>query len=368
MHISGIVLLLSLIGAACNTGVIDREEYRYGQLHPSAPGETYQWGKMVGEWDCTTYTLEPDSTWTKGKAEWAFRYAVDGFGIEDVWYVAGKPEAQIPDFTGVNYRMYDPQKEAWVCYWAEDNSQALYGPWPASYHDGALTMTVLKNRRKIIFHDITDSTFLWRNEVSSDSGKTWRVNFRIEGYKKALKASEKNLFDRTISPSGPDSFAVEQTKEFDQLVGTWECVSEDLQDDGSWTTSLATWDFSYALSGRAIRDVWHEREEDKTNNTATLGRDFSGLNFRIYNPHLEHWQCLWMDNRDNTISGAWQAVYDLEAGTITMNDSSQTWRVTFFDITDHTFAWRYEVLNGEIWTETSRIRARRKLHTMPWQF
>lgn len=57
-------------------------KYQYGQLNQQAPLQTLQWGQLAGQWNCTTKTLMPDSTWREGQAQWAFRYILDGFAVD----------------------------------------------------------------------------------------------------------------------------------------------------------------------------------------------------------------------------------------------------------------------------------------------
>ncbi len=157
----------------------------------------------------------------------------------------------------------------------------------------------------------------------------------------------------TQHPSAP-----EQTKQFGQLVGKWNCISEDLAQDGTWQTSKAIWTFKYTLDGFAIEDIWFERANDKTNNTATLGRDFTGINYRIYNPQFNNWQCVWLDNRANTMSAVWTA--EQENDQIRMHDGTGNWHIIFFNITSNRFDWKYEVKQSDdSWKLMSKIVATR---------
>lgn len=151
--------------------------------------------------------------------------------------------------------------------------------------------------------------------------------------------------------------APKETVQWGRLVGEWECISKDLMQDGSWHTSKASWTFKYAVDGFAILDIWKEKAEDKTNNTIRLGRDFTGWNIRIYNPKTKKWECIWIDNRTNTISAKWEA-YEKD-GDLVMHDGSGTWQITFHDITEDSFKWKYEIKNNDSqsWKTTSVIKA-----------
>ena len=67
------------------------------------------------------------------------------------------------------------------------------------------------------------------------------------------------------------------------------------------------------------------------------------------------WQNVWISNKDNSISGVWQAVE--KEGALIMNDSTKSWRIIFYDITPESFLWKYEsFIDGE-WKMVSRIKA-----------
>lgn len=166
--------------------------------------------------------------------------------------------------------------------------------------------------------------------------------------------SEKKQEDGlTLNPNAPI-----ETEQFGQLVGEWSCVSKDLLADSTTHTSKATWLFRYILDGYAIEDVWMEKVEDKTNNTIKLGRDFQGKNIRIYNPQLGEWQCVWIDNRNNSISSVWRAYY--KDGAITMHDGTDNWRIVFHNIQQDSFDWKYEVKQDDNWLTPSTIKCTRQ--------
>ena len=47
-----------------------------------------------------------------------------------------------------------------------------------------------------------------------------------------------------------------------------------------------------------------------------------------------------------------------------MNDTSLAWKITFFNMTETNFDWKYQVLRDSTWTVLSRIKGS-KVNTNP---
>lgn len=169
--------------------------------------------------------------------------------------------------------------------------------------------------------------------------------------KKEIVDNSESIFG-TLNPNAPP-----QTIQFGKLAGKWDCTSYDLQQDSTWYKSKATWIFKYTLNGFAIEDTWIEKASDSTNNTTLLKRDFHGINMRLFNPKLKKWQCVWLDNRQNTMSPIWHANYNEVNKELLMYDQTQSWKITFFNMNTNSFDWNYKVLKDSTWTIVSRIRA-----------
>lgn len=173
------------------------DEYPFGKKHELAPGEIEHIGKLAGMWYCDVF-INKNGSWVKGKpAIWTFKYTLDGFAIEDLWYKTlenSPPFVQSlgHDFSGVNVRLYDPYSKEWKAMWftnaiTSDTTNTLVNTYTATSTDEEFVMMRddLRGaqRAKITFHNMQEKYFDWKNEVSSDSGKTWKVSFRIEGRK-----------------------------------------------------------------------------------------------------------------------------------------------------------------------------------------
>lgn len=183
------LFILSLLVFGCQTKPAEVEVpttvNKFGEINSEAPPETKQFGQLVGNWACSTSNLQPDSTWKEGKANWEFRYTLDGFAIEDVWNVKAEDQAFQPlgrDFTGINYRIYDPKQKKWFCVWIENRANTMTTRWEATHKEGQITMHDGTGKWRIVFFDISENVFHWKYELKQ-ADDSWKVVSKILGKK-----------------------------------------------------------------------------------------------------------------------------------------------------------------------------------------
>jgi len=168
--------------------VANNKEFPYGRLHPQAPAETEHWGRLAGEWDCTL-DFYSNNTWLKnvGRAKWIWKYTLDGFAVQDLWFqrwIDAPPAAAVQnrDFAGINFRMYLPAENRWEAVWFTNNGNTTSRfDATSSEEKVVMTGTTPTGLSRITFFDITDTTFEWKSETSTDGGETWQETTRIHG-------------------------------------------------------------------------------------------------------------------------------------------------------------------------------------------
>ncbi|MEO0573219.1 MAG: hypothetical protein AAF039_16045 [Bacteroidota bacterium] len=150
--------------------------------------------------------------------------------------------------------------------------------------------------------------------------------------------------------------ASKEIQQFGQLVGEWHCDVMNLLPDSTWKETKARWKFEYVLDGTAIQDYW-EHPIKSSNDTIPV---LLGTNLRIYNPVLEKWQCAWVENKNNSMSGIWEATMN-DNNEIVMNDGTDNWEIKFYNIDADHFDWQWDFKqpSGEMKT-MSKISAVRK--------
>ena len=165
----------------------------FGAYNTSAPLETLQFGQLAGLWSVETHAYSNGQWYSGWPALWAFKYILDGYGIQDLWFTEQQnlspPLAHLQrDYIGTNIRVYDPNAEQWMVTWCTNQGDQLQSDPCHSLH-AKLKHRVIEMRpneqdedryRRVLFQDIADSTFTWVSEISVDQGKTWQPRLRLE--------------------------------------------------------------------------------------------------------------------------------------------------------------------------------------------
>lgn len=167
--IAGVLLaLLFAVPALCSpTG-----------MNPDAPPETAQFAFFIGEWDCATYTLQPDGNYREGKAHWVAEWDYDGYAILDRYTTLDDDGNVIR--RGMGYRSYSPDSSAWNAVTQSVNGftgrHFLWHKMP----DGDLVAywerTDAQGREvidRVRFTNWSENHFEWRLDRSFDGGETW---------------------------------------------------------------------------------------------------------------------------------------------------------------------------------------------------
>ena len=125
------------------------------------------------------------------KAFWAWKYILDGYGVQDFFY-QGENEFLYWDYFKresmlTQLRVFNTSDKAWEIAFITNNGGEIpgrmFGTFTATEKAGELIMEPPQqnavNLRRIVFFDITNNSFEWRSESSTDSGKTWKVNITL---------------------------------------------------------------------------------------------------------------------------------------------------------------------------------------------
>jgi hypothetical protein len=147
--------------------------------HDSIPADMDIYAPVQGDWmiDGTEYVTNPPRP---VKMAVNFVRALNGRAIQDIWSWAIDPNLPM---TGANHacgttvRVYDPQERIWRVTWIDPVKRARVHL--DAHQVGADIVQIGTHAngesRRWIFSDITQDSFTWRGEGSSDGGKTWRL-------------------------------------------------------------------------------------------------------------------------------------------------------------------------------------------------
>ncbi|MEP1097498.1 MAG: hypothetical protein ABJG78_20445 [Cyclobacteriaceae bacterium] len=164
---------------------------------------------------------------------------------------------------------------------------------------------------------------------------------------------DSNLAYGKLNPEAP-----RETFQFGQLVGKWDVISSDSIPNEGWHESKATWTFMYTLDGFAVQDIWHEKVSDSTSNTKGIGRDFTGINVRVFDPNTKQWNITWFENGTNTMQAVITAKTNMK-GEIVMKPPNYPAEITFYNIAEHSFDWKFEILKEDKRILFSKMSAKR---------
>lgn len=165
-----------------------------------------------------------------------------------------------------------------------------------------------------------------------------------------------------IASNGPNPEAPEEIRQFGQLVGSWHCTGENLQQDGIWkeTPGVSTWDWYYVLDGYAVQDVWRPGPEAGP-------QAAQGTNLRTFDPDAGTWEVVWTTQKVPKIDFFRAGFRDGEMHMYAERAASELFpshlmHITFHNISEEHFDWRYEssgLTDGQTWREVSRLSCKR---------
>ncbi len=123
--------------------------------------------------------------------EWQLTWADSGHGTNTISRPLGNCviQEQFRDlapngFQGMSVSVYDPKGKQWQQTWV-DNAGG-YMLFTGGWSDSTMTLSRTVTRpngstmiQRMVFRDITASSFVWDWQASTDDGKSWKTNWQI---------------------------------------------------------------------------------------------------------------------------------------------------------------------------------------------
>lgn len=163
-------------------------ETAYGNPNPEAPPELAQFAFIIGEWHCDVRVKGEDGIWQTYRATWVGRYILDGYVIADE-YRMENPAGELV-VHGMNFRSYSAEKRTWMMrwldatrsFWVELGPEELGGVRVSA---DTITFNLIDRFAsdaigRVTFSNISADRFTWREEKSTDQGRTWTEFVAIE--------------------------------------------------------------------------------------------------------------------------------------------------------------------------------------------
>lgn len=154
--------------------------------------------------------------------------------------------------------------------------------------------------------------------------------------------------------------ATEEGKEFDFLIGCWDCQATNYSPDGSLVEKFdGSWEARYAVGGRMVIDTYKR--------LAPNGEEIStAVTLRTYCEDTERWEMVALfalrpQPMTSFIGRREGDEMHLEAKVLDSNGTAFETRVRFFRITPDSFDWELKgSLDGENWVRLTTITAKRR--------
>jgi len=147
-------------------------------------GKMGLYGRFVGSWELDVTQISDDGKKRRRPGEWHFGWALEGRAIQDVWIVPPRGELRHGDAAtlinsyGTTLRVYDPDIDAWRIQWTDPVTRNFLGMIGRAQGEDIVQLGTRADGTLLrwSFSEITPDSFLWRGEVSTDQGATWRLN------------------------------------------------------------------------------------------------------------------------------------------------------------------------------------------------
>jgi hypothetical protein len=172
----------------------------FGVKHASAPAEIDQFGQLVGIWDVEAELRRQDGEWMKSAPGiWAWKYAIDGFAVRDLWYQGADNLPVYMANLGRDYlltanRIYDVTNKKWQVAWMANGAGKVmgadFGTFTAVFENDEIVMTSPPGDgafglQRVVFYEIAEDSFGWKSEYSTDDGKSWNTVMRMRAKRRA---------------------------------------------------------------------------------------------------------------------------------------------------------------------------------------
>jgi len=145
--------------------------------HPSQGDQAKVFGRFVGTWDGDYNEFSKDGKTTRSSGEWIFGWVMDGRAIQDL-FIIHPSEARKERYIGTTLRYFDPKSQNWSVTFIDPEYGAIETLTGGAAGDDRIVLLskdVDGKERRWSFNDVRPDSWVFRDEASSDGGKTWRL-------------------------------------------------------------------------------------------------------------------------------------------------------------------------------------------------
>ena len=165
----------------------------------------------------------------------------------------------------------------------------------------------------------------------------------------------------TLLADRPAAAHAAQLEQFGRLAGLWSMHITYYPPDGSPSShATGTWEFGYALDGRAVIDVWQVPGRDTLAGAPRPADQECGLCVRIWDPCLQLWRFTFHGTAHGHLIHMYARQIDDEI-VMEQAQGGDLIRWIFSDIQPESFRWRSQrsTDGGASWRLEQQVRADR---------
>ena len=158
--------------------------------HHSITKQAALFDRFVETWDTKYSTIAPDGTVSRSEGRVLFGWIIDGRAMQDIWIADPPPGSGEERSIGTTIRFYDAKADIWRVVFVAPGDGGVVQLTGGRIGDRIVLRGEGRNGALVrwSFNDLRDDSFVWRGEVSHDSGETWRLR-------------EENLMSRARKPA-----------------------------------------------------------------------------------------------------------------------------------------------------------------------
>jgi hypothetical protein len=145
--------------------------------HPSLGEQAKVFGRFVGVWDGEYIEFSQDGKTTHSAGEWIFGWVMDGRAMEDLFII--HPSATRKErYIGTTLRYFDPKSGTWSVTFVDPENGAVETLNGGAVGDDRIVLhseNTDGKQSRWSFDEIRADSWVFRDEVSTDGGTTWRL-------------------------------------------------------------------------------------------------------------------------------------------------------------------------------------------------
>jgi hypothetical protein len=145
--------------------------------HPSLGDQAKVFGRLVGTWDVEYTDFSKNGKVTHRSGEFLVGWVMDGRAIQDL-FIIHPSTAHKEGFIGTTLRYFDPKSGTWSVTFIDPENGAVETLKGGALGDDRIVLLSQNTDGKVSrwsFEDIRPDSWVFRDERSSDGGKTWRL-------------------------------------------------------------------------------------------------------------------------------------------------------------------------------------------------